>query len=184
MLWRTVVASVVLAAGAAANAAEPRPNGLYAGGSFGTSVFEDDGAFAGLPFDDTDTAIQGHFGYKFLPFLSIEGRYSDYGTFTFDGLDAGMGVTVLSAHAVGIVPFGSSGWELFGQLGLGSVELDFAGTDESQATFSAGIGVRFHAMENFSIGVQTDAHVWEEESFGFSLIPGIGATQATVQITF
>jgi hypothetical protein len=40
------------------------------------------------------------------------------------------------------------------------------------------------AIGEVTIGVQTDAHVWEEESFGFSLIPGIGATQATVQITF
>ena len=30
-------------------------------------------------------------------------------------------------HAVGIVPFGQSGWEFFGQLGLGTVNRDFPG---------------------------------------------------------
>lgn len=182
MLRKIVLAGIVLAAGASANAAEPLANGLYAGGSFGTSVFEDDGAFLGLDFDDTDTAFQGHLGYKFFKFFSIEGRFTNYGTFGVESL--GFDATAVSMHGVGIVPFGRSGWELFGQLGLGSVKIEFDGTDETQTTFSGGLGVRYYATQNLSIGVQTDVHVWEEESFGFSLTPGVGATQLTVQVTF
>ena len=182
MLRKIVFAGVILFAGASANAAEPLAKGLYAGGSFGASVFDDDGAFFGLDFDDTDTAFQGHLGYKFLKFFAIEGRVTNYGTFDLESL--GLDATAVSLHGVGIVPFGTSGWELFGQLGVGSVKIDVDGTDETETSFAGGIGVRYYATQNLSIGVQTDVHVWEEESLGFSLTPGVGATQFTVQFIF
>lgn len=182
MLRRIVLASIVLAVSATAGAAEPTARGLYAGGSIGTSIFEDDGSFFGLDFDDSDTAFQGHLGYKFLRFFAIEGRYTNYGTFSVESLE--FDATAVSLHAVGIIPFGRSGWEMFGQLGLGSVNLEFEGLDDDQTTVAGGLGVRYHPTQFMSIGVQTDAHVWEDDSFGFSVTPGVGATQLTVQFAF
>jgi hypothetical protein len=67
----------------------------------------------------------------FLPYFALEGRYVDLGTFTVNTLD--IDVTATSIHAVGIVPFGESGWELFGQLGLGVVNFDLSGpSDEDE----------------------------------------------------
>jgi OmpA-OmpF porin, OOP family len=182
VLRRVLFASIVLATGATVNAAEPRPNGLYAGGSLGTSAFEDDGIFFGLNFDDTDTSFQGHLGYKFFRFFAVEGRYTNYGTFTLESV--GLDATALSVHGVGIIPFGQSGWEMFGQLGIGSVKVEIAGADDTQTTFAGGLGVRFHATETLSLGVQTDVHVWEDDSFSSSVTPGVGATQLTMQFAF
>lgn len=182
MLRRIVLAGMFLAASAAASSAEPPANGFYAGGSVGTSIFEDDGSFFGLDFDDSDTAFQGHLGYKFLRFFAVEGRYTNYGTFSVESIE--FDATAVSVHAVGIIPFGHSGWEMFGQLGIGSVNLEFDGIDDDQTTLGGGLGVRFYPTQFLSIGVQTDVHVWEDDSFAFSVTPGVGATQLTVQFAF
>lgn len=179
MLRHIVLITIALAVTATAGAAEPTARGLYAGGSIGTSIFDDDGSFFGLDFDDSGTAFQAHLGYKFLRFLAIEGRYSNYGTFAVESLE--FDATAVSLHAVGIIPFGRSGWEMFGQLGLGSVKLEFDAVDEDQTTVAAGLGVRYHLTQFLSIGVQTDVHVWEDD---FSVTPGVGATQLTVQFAF
>lgn len=184
MLRRIVLAAIVLAVSAAAGAAEPTARGLYAGGSVGTSIFEDDGTFFGLDFDDSDTAFQGHLGYKFLRFFAVEGRYTNYGTFSVESQE--FDVTAASLHAVGIIPFGRSGWEMFGQLGVGSANMDFESFgDDDQTTFAGGLGVRYYPAQSVSIGVQTDVHVWEDDSFDdFSVTPGVGATQLTLQFAF
>lgn len=181
MMKRLMVVCILLAAGAA-NSAEPMANGAYVGGSIGSSVFEDDGAFIGLNFDDKDQAFQAHAGYKFFRYLAVEGRYTDYGTFALESV--GFDASAVSIHAVGIVPFGGSGWELFGQLGVGSLTLELGGSDEKETTFAGGLGVRFYPTQNMSLGVQTDVHVWEDDSLGFSLTPGVGATQVSLQLIF
>jgi opacity protein-like surface antigen len=176
------VLSTVATVAIPANAAEPQERGAYIGAGFGSSLFEDDGAFFGLDFDDSDQSIQVHAGYRFFRHFAVEGRYTDYGTFAlqFVELDA----RAISAHAVGIIPFGASGWELFGQLGVGSLKVDFLGTDETQTTFAGGIGVRYFPTSTLSLGVQTDVHVWEDDSLGDTYIPGMGATQLVVQLNF
>jgi opacity protein-like surface antigen len=182
MVKKLVLLGVLSIAAVAANAAEPPQRGAYIGGAFGSSVFDDDGAFFGLDFDDRDQSFQGHAGYRFFRHFAIEGRYTDYGTFRLETID--LDATAVSVHAVGIIPFGSSGWELFGQIGLGSLEVDILGTDETQTTFAGGIGIRYYASPNLSIGVQTDVHVWEDELQGFEYIPGVGASQIAVQLSF
>jgi hypothetical protein len=119
MVKKLVLVGVLSIAAVAANAAEPPQRGAYIGGAFGSSVFDDDGAFFGLAFDDRDQSFQGHGGYRFFRYFAIEGRYTNYGTFTLETID--LDATAVSAHAVGIIPFGSSGWELFGQFGVGSI---------------------------------------------------------------
>lgn len=182
MFKNLMIGSVLSIAAVATNAAEPQQRGAYIGGAFGSSIFDDDGAFFALDFDDSDRSFQGHVGYRFLRYFAIEGRYTDYGTFSVQSID--LDAKVVSVHGVGIIPFGNSGWELFGQLGVGSLNVDFLGTDETETTFAGGIGVRYFASQTLSIGVQTDVHVWEDDSLGTSYIPGIGATQVAVQLNF
>ena len=161
-----------------AQAAEPLERGGYFGGGGGTSVFDDDGASGGS-FDDTDTALMLFGGYKFLKHLSVEGRYANFGS--FEGLDA----SALSVHAVGIVPFGTSGWELFGQLGLGSVKLEFGGFgDEDYSAVAGGIGIRFNPTPNFAVGIQTDVYVFEDDDLGSTYDLSVGGTMLTGHFLF
>ena len=136
----------LLFASASALAAEQEARGLYAGGWAGTASLEDDGLFDGANFDDSGTSYGIYGGYKFFRYLAVEARLSNLGSYSvgFQGFSEDIDVTGLSAHVVGIIPFGASGWELFGQLGLGSVNIDAGGADEDNSVGSAGIGLRFY----------------------------------------
>ena len=179
MFRNTIIIGFLLAVCAAASAAEPKARGFYIGGAGGISIYDEDGAFGNFG-DDEDNMYQVHAGYKILKYLAIEARYVDFGSFSvgFDDFD----ISAKSIHVVGIIPFGTSGWELFGQLGVGDVNIDVRGfSDFDESATAGGIGVRYHATQNFSIGVQTDVYVWEVAST-FNL--SVGGTQLSVQFNF
>lgn len=164
--------------------APPTNSGFFIGGGFGTSEFDDDGAFSWLRFDDSDTTFGFSAGYKFFRYFAVEARYGDLGTYSISNGFATetFDVSVVSAHAVGIIPFAQSGWELYGQLGVGQVELKCAGCSDETAA-SAGLGVRFSPTTQLAIGVQVDAYVWEEEfdrRYDFS----VASMQAVIQYSF
>ena len=183
MVKRTLFIAFILAALTSAQAAEPLERGGYFGGGGGTSMFDDDGALSGLSTDDTDTSLMLFGGYKFFKYLSVEGRYTNFGTFDVEGFD--LDASALSVHVVGIVPFGTSGWELFGQLGFGNVQFELEGIeDEDQTAATGGIGVRFSPTPNFAIGIQTDVFVWEEEDFGSTYDIAVGGTALTARFIF
>lgn len=150
-------------------AAEPGARGFYVGAMGGTTEFDDDGICGdwGVDCNESDSGYGVFAGYKFLKYFAVEARYSDFGMF-----DA----TALSAHAVGIIPFGASGWEVFGQIGLGTLD-DF----ETETVGSAGLGVRFYPTPNLGFSLQTDAYVWEEDE---DYYPGYGATQLAIHYLF
>jgi hypothetical protein len=134
-------------------------------------------------FDDEDKSLQVHGGYKIFKHLAVEARYADFGTFSLQS--TGFDVTAISIHAVGIIPFGESGWELFGQLGLGTVTFDRTGSgDEDQSVAAGGIGVRYSPTQNFSLSIQTDVYVWEDDSLGPVFDMGVGGTQLALQYIF
>jgi|GEM_PF-4187206 OmpA-like transmembrane domain. len=162
-----VVTVALLCAGATANAAEPEARGFYAGAMAGTTEFDDDGLCGDWDCNESDSGYGVFAGYKFLKYFAVEARYSDFGMF-----DA----TALSAHAVGIIPFGASGWEVFGQIGVGRMD-DF----ETETVASAGLGVRFYPTPNLGFSLQTDAYVWEEYE---DYYPGYGATQLAIHYLF
>lgn len=162
------VAVALLCAGVAARAAEPEARGFYVGAMGGATEFDDDGLCYDYDCNESDSGYGVFAGYKFLKYFALEARYSDFGMF-----DA----TALSAHAVGIIPFGASGWEVFGQLGIGSVDDEFM----SETAASAGLGVRFYATPNLGFSLQTDAYVWEEYE---DYYPGYGATQLAIHYLF
>ncbi len=183
MLKKTLVVTTLFFVFGMAQAAEPKSHGAYIGGGMGTSLFNDDDAFAGFTRDDSDTTTMLFAGYKVFKYLAIEGRYSDFGTFSIDG--AAFDVSALSAHLVGTVPFGDSGWELYGQLGYGTLEFDAGfGIDDDQSAAAGGIGLRYSPSPNISLGIQADAFVWEDDLFGPSYDLGIIGTSLTARIIF
>lgn len=161
---RTIVAAVILAAGTGtALAASPDDNqrGFYLGGGVGNFNLEInranqiDNAIRRL--DDDDTAWKVFAGYRFNPYLSLEGAYVDFGrpSDTFD--TAGDGGN-FSAHLSGFSP------QLIGTLPVGPVEL------------SAKVGVYFVDID-LDADIDSDPEFnssTREEDFMYGV--GVGAT--------
>lgn len=179
---RILVGLLVLTLGGAAFAEPAKERGAFVGAGVAGTVFDDGGAFAGLNFDDSDSGLGIFGGYKFLKHFAVEARYNDFGTFTLEGF--GVDVTSLSVHAVGIIPFGASGWELFGQLGLGTVEFDLGGDTEDESVGSAGLGVRFSWSGNFAVAAQLDAYAYEDTSLGAAYDVSVTSTMISFQYIF
>lgn len=157
--------------------------GGYVGGGLGATMFDDGGAYAFLEQDDSDSGFSIFGGYKFFRYFSVEGRYTDFGTFSVEGI--AFDASVLSAHAVGIIPFGSSGWEIFGQLGFGILDDELPGaSSESEAVAAAGAGVRYSPTENFSFALQLDVNVYEKTFLGATYDVGFAARSITLQYIF
>lgn len=182
MYRKLMLACVLLMFAVPGMAVESKANGGYIGGGAGMSVFEDDGAFDGFSFDDTDTALMIFGGYKFGKYFALEGRYTDYGSFSVIGI--GFDVSALSVHAVGSIPFGTSGWELFGQLGFGQVSLDLAGDSTDESAFGMGIGIRYSFSERLSVAAQTDVFAWEDSEPGQNYDFGVGSNIVSVRYIF
>jgi hypothetical protein len=180
---KILIVLVVLAVSGVAFAEPTKERGAYIGGGLAGTVFDDDGLFAGFGFDDTDSGFGVFGGYKFFPYLAVEGRYSDFGSFSAEGF-LPLEITAASVHVVGIIPFGSSGWELFGQLGLGSASWDDGFDSDDEGVGSAGLGVRFGWGSNFSVAAQLDAYAYEECDFGPCYDLGVSSTMISFQYIF
>lgn len=188
-LGTALIACSLLYAIGSATAAEQQSRGFYAGGMAGATSFDDDGLFNGLKFDDSGVGYAAFAGYKFFRYLSVEGRLSYLGSYSikdpYYGQKEDFDASAISAHVVGIIPFGKIGWEMFGQLGIGSLKLDAncCGND-NQTVGSAGLGVRFYPNPHLGISLQTDAYAFEEDAYYGTYDIGIVATQLGIQYIF
>ena len=180
MKKQLLLAVVLLGAFGIANADAPKAKGFYVGGSAGNVVIDDDNALAGFLVDDSDTVLTVFAGYKFFQYLSLEARYSNLGSYdvAIDELD----VKAVSVNVVGMIPFGTSGWELFGQVGLAQMDVNVAASNETATT--AGIGVRWHINQSIAIGAEIDAYVWSDDDLGSQFDLGVATQQLTFQINF
>ena len=171
MQKQILIFALVLLGATQAQAVEPKEKGFYAGGVVGFSNFDDDG-FGGV-YNQNLSGESGAFGvfggYKLLKYLSFEGRFTYLGdadkTLTYKP-------TALTANVVGILPLGTSGVELFGQLGVGGVfineNLSDVGADSqgNEAVGTAGVGIRIYATEMVSFSFQYDRYAWEQKDKG------------------
>jgi hypothetical protein len=161
--------------------APPVESGFYLGAAFGTTDFDDEGAFDGLGFDSEDRSLIAFGGYKFFANLAVEGRVGDLGTYSVSPAvtDERVSVDVMSLHVVGILPIGESGWEVHGQLGGGRMKFSCADCP-NESVGSGGIGIRYFPRPQIGVGLQIDAYVWEDAPFDFS----IGTAQLTLKYVF
>lgn len=179
MIRKIVIVLALIGAAATAIAEPAKGNGFYLVGAAGKSIYDEGNSFVNFG-DDEDHSLHFAAGYKIIRFLSVEARFADMGSFfvPFQDLD----ISTRSIHVVGIAPFGQSGWEFFGNLGIGKVSLDISGdfnVDESMV--AGGIGFRWYPTPRFAIGIQTDAYVWDDNNDWAS---GVGATQLSLQVIF
>jgi len=80
---------------------------------------------------------------------------------------------------------GGSGWEIFGSLGLDTLDVEFPGaSSESEAVGDVGAGVRFSLTENFWFAVQLDPYAYEDTSLGAAYDIAFTATSRTLQYIF
>jgi hypothetical protein len=101
-----------------------------------------------------------------------------------DGVDD-LDLSGFSVHAVGIIPFGSSGWELFGQLGYGKINQKISGFyDEDDNAGAGGIGVRWHINPKFALAAQVDVYVWQNDDIGSAYDLSVGTNQIGVLFIF
>lgn len=94
--------------------------------------------------------VTGRLGYRMNPNFAVEGE----GTF---GIDDDEGVELnhaLGAYAVGIVPFGASGFEAHGRLGYQTIEVDTPLGDADDDGLAYGVGLGWNATSN--IGIRAD----------------------------
>ena len=193
----TIAISSLLATGVYAEPLKER--GGYIGAAYGATSFEDDGFydsyddFSGsfnADLDKDGQAWQIYGGYRFMKHFAVEGRYTGFGDYTadLDGFikleDIGdfrgedkVEFSSLTAHALGILPFGQSGFDIYGQLGLGamvydrttSVSIDEGSgreTDEDGAlTWSVGLGVRYTPpkLQQLTVQLAYDAYFFKVE---------------------
>jgi OOP family OmpA-OmpF porin len=185
MHFKFLLALGVLLVSALAHAVPPLERGGYIGGGIGASELDDDNFFVdnGADLrDDEDSALQLLGGYRFNRHFAVEGRYVDLGEFDVDGFD--LDVDAVSVHAVLLIPIGNDGWELYGQLGLGRINVEILGDDQEETVGSAGLGVRYFATENLGIGLSFDGYAWEEDDSPNGRDYDIAVTSAVLRVEY
>lgn len=159
-LGLSILAALALTAAMAAQA-DVQP-GFYVGAGFGSSKIDDDG-FDDIDFDDSDTGFKVFGGYSFNQNFAIEATYFDLGEASgsfddgFDVVNFDVGVSGLSASAVGVLPL-SDMFSIFGRLGYASYDVDAHATvvgvgsgdaseSESDLIYGAGAALSFGQFE-------------------------------------
>jgi OmpA-OmpF porin, OOP family len=147
-------------------AAQSQPgSGVYIGGSIGQMDAGGD-CDPGFSCDFKDTAWKIFGGYKFSPYLAVEGTYGDWGEISISGSAAGVPIRVtgdiwsLGVAAVGMLPLGGGGFSLFGKLGLLYTEskasttapgFAFADQSRDETELHFGFGALFNITPNLGL---------------------------------
>jgi len=162
--------------------AEIKEKGGYIGGSLGYGGYKD-GNFDGYA-KDRDAVYYGIYGgYKFMKYFALEGRITNMGEYDLqepgDGPESKIRYDALTINGVGILPLGSSNWELMGQLGIGNGRYKVTGeeyADGNETIYSIGAGVRWTPTPGFTTQFSLDGYkirlregTLPEESFSTKL---------------
>ena len=114
----------------------------YAG--LGYTQYEPDSA-------DETGGITGRLGYRMNPNFAVEGE----GTFGIDDGDDSELNSAIGVYGVGILPFGSSGFEAHGRVGYNQLDIDRTlAPDIDAGGLSYGAGVGWNATQ--SLGIRAD----------------------------
>jgi hypothetical protein len=171
-------------------AGEVHKRGAYLGGALGTTRFDDDGALNGLTYDDQDSGVELWGGYRFFNWFAVEGKYAYLGQYSIsNGVEStNAKAYALTVNAVFILPFGQSDWDMYGQLGYGSLAYHFnssyGSNNNSQGAATAGLGVRWTPMPSMTLSLGIDAYAWQEDGYYQSYSPSISISRLGIQYNF
>lgn len=138
------------AASMAAESDVKNDSGLYVGGNYGYLKVDGDD-----DFDDDNDVWQGLVGYKFNPYIAVEGSYIDFGK--YGSSVAGAETDGYTAALKLMLPLGER-VELYAKGGQLWYDTDYHvagidGGDDDTGVF-AGAGVGFKITENFLINAE------------------------------
>ena len=205
---KQLVAVVAISLLSASAFAEAPKEGWFAGVSAGAAKVNEN-AFRGptyvvqsdvVSIDDKDASLQVWGGYRLADWVSMEARYSTLGEYVTNG-DGTAGqdqdkteAEALSVHMKLIWPFGDSGFDVYGQLGLGIAKWDSDFTViefedgippiNGQSRFSAsgtepavsyGVGVRWTMIPQLTLQLAVDAYRFDGAGT-FSYVTSTGPT--------
>jgi len=212
---KQLVAVVAISLLSASAFAEASKEGWFAGVSAGAAKVNEN-AFRGPTYvvqsdvvsvDDKDASLQVWGGYRLADWFSMEARYSTLGEYVTNG-DGTAGqdqdkteAEALSVHMKLIWPFGDSGFDVYGQLGLGIAKWDSDFTViefedgipplNGQSRFSAsgtepavsyGVGVRWTIIPQLTVQLAVDAYRFDGAGT-FSYVTAIDPGPPEVAIT-
>jgi hypothetical protein len=111
----------------------------YLGGTLGSAQLDDDELPANANLDDSSWALGVYGGYQFGRYFAVEGAAKWLGRYASD--ISTQRYAVLTGSAVGILPFGQSGFDVYGQLGLGGVAMWGPDYDEDELEIDGDVNV-------------------------------------------
>lgn len=155
-----ILASSLLITPVALAAPPIKDRGGYIGGAIGATKFSDDNFYdfrsIDIDLDENSYGYQIFGGYRFLKYFALEGRFTHLGEFEYTASTSYYGVekqqwkhNAFTVNAMGIYPFGQSGFDIYGQLGAGILNIDLsraasdADFDDTGGVFTLGAGVRY-----------------------------------------
>lgn len=116
MLRKSLIALTLIAGSACAQADEDR--GFTFGLGASRNDYELDPDFVGAPLKDNSTGFTFYVGYRFFPYLAVEGHYFDGGRAEWNFADLALRIDAKAygASVMGSLPLGG-GFALFGRAG-------------------------------------------------------------------
>ncbi|OEF19518.1 porin family protein [Aliivibrio logei] len=149
---KSILLLALLSACSYANAATNDVSGVYLGGGFGTTDFDDDSA---LPYnssiDDNDTTYKLIGGYQFNRIVAVEMQYTNYGDVKVSNYYGSSNKETIEHSSVTLAAnvgyTFDNGWRPFAIAGLGSIEQSFKGSrsssNDSGTAFHFGAGAEY-----------------------------------------
>jgi hypothetical protein len=123
MLRKSLLALTLIAGSACVQADENR--GFTFGLGASRNDYELDADYVGAPLKDNTTGFTFFAGYRFFPYLAVEGHYFDGGRAEWNFLDLGLKIDAKAygASVMGTLPLGRS-FALFGRAGYLRAEFE------------------------------------------------------------
>ena len=152
MKFVITTAALALVATVYGHAESPTGEGSYAGVSLETTTYLSDAQDKNeQKAREADRGNPIHGGYRLLRYFALEGLISDLGGYKLgNGRDlVNTEFAAFTGNAVGILPFGDSGFELYGRMGAGMVSrqsdpsFPVPEDNENSTVSTLGLGLRF-----------------------------------------
>jgi len=170
-----ILASILIFVSGNALAEESKELGVYIAGAGGWTKWDDDNTITNdwCCMDDEDYNWQVSAGYKFNRYFAMDARYNWLGEYrigepngnTVEKVD----LAAWSVNGVGIWPISTNGWELFGQLGLGQMDVSTKNLGhDKDSMWTLGVGVRYSLNRHLSLSTQLDGYSFDTYKYGSS----------------
>ena len=149
---KSILLLALLSACSYANAAANDVSGVYLGGGFGTTNFDDDGGFGSANVDEDGSTFKLIGGYQFNRIVAVEMQYSKYGDLKVNAPYSLLHGTVEHSSislAANVGYTFDSGWRPFAIAGLGSIDQSYKGeglglkANDNGTAFHFGAGVEY-----------------------------------------